>query len=83
MIHQEIKAGNARRNMDAVSSDPDNMNGMLGFLGMASPNFVADALMYKMKQKMDGVEPGGSVGVYQMGGQQGVVKNELYDCSRV
>ena len=69
--------------MDAVSSDPDNMNGMLGFLGMASPNFVADALMYKMKQKMDGVEPGGSVGVYQMGGQQGVVKNELYDCSRV
>lgn len=33
-------------------------NGMMGYLGMSSPNFIADAMLYKMKQSvLDSANP--------------------------
>lgn len=79
-IHQEIRASNAQRQFDHTAAHENNSNGMLGFLGMASPNFIADSLMYKLKQKQDGFEPSGSVGMYQIGGNKQNQPNEIYDC---
>lgn len=57
VLANAIQQMDANLRATAMIQQQNMLPGMMGYLGMSSPNFIADAMLYKLKQASDGVYP--------------------------